>query len=499
MSKRISYTGNVDFVQTGPYGDEPWLPSQQPIDGFPVDALYVASTGPKIGYPSQYQDDHSDDGGSYGFHGGYHQQQYADSADWEYSGEEQQRKLAYRSQNADGAWSADRSAGLANKMVEKIAAIEKIAAEHDVAGYTTELDGALKVYQKPIRISDKHFVTFYNATMNKLNKGQLRYMAIDPHADVIRAQIYFPDLETTGSFVSNLPQSRSGYFAIAMNDAYINFTTGFSNAAAARHSAIVRPALYRYADATVKTVDGAETHAFDDALKHRYLRDLAMAASAEALMYADRGMIAQMKTEIRQPAVYSGAEVAGKLYDMRWTEDHVTMEMSGIGNQVAAAGGGSYGRQHQQQYPSVDAVHFYQKPGDGGSYAMRYRFGLAGLRWTSGLSVQTASGKRMATVRPAEFAAENIDFTVTVYTAGAAGFAGHFNKYQQQQPCAGRLFDVDVTVRGLRYDIDDDQPSELVAVVQAKLQSFIEHSLEAYFQKSLEREICTYTFTARKW
>lgn len=360
--------------------------------------------------------------------------------------------------------------GLVSKMAQKIAAVQKIAGQHDWSEAAADIPYArMNINNVAVKLqSGQNFVTFYNNTMSGLNGGRLEYLYVNAEKDVVLAQYKFGELETVGSFRANLPAVKAGYYSIGLKDVYSNVSTGF-----AQHAA-VKPASFRTAESVVRTDDGAETRALDGAIEHKFLRELGHAVSAQALKTTDYGMIGQLKTEARKPmmaAIAPGASktAAGKLFDMRWTEGGVTMEM-------LDAGYGKFPEQAAQQF-RFGAVSI-APVGPSAAYKMLFDFAFDELRWASALTVRSAAGKKTMTARSVDFYVPKAYVRVSVV------------KKSSQQPLCGGDISADVQIRDARYSFAEDVPSELRSQMDEKFVRFFEHSLEYYVQEALKQELC---------
>ncbi|XP_022166227.1 putative uncharacterized protein DDB_G0282499 [Myzus persicae] len=366
--------------------------------------------------------------------------------------QQQPQQQQYLSQNR--ATSGQSSNGLTKKITDKIAAI------HQIARNIKNFNGALDVARDSVKLSANNFVTFYNSTMNNLNSGELKYMYLNPETDTVVAQCHFNHLETVGSFKSDVQDARSGYYTIIMNNVNSNLSTGFYDD---RHS-VVRPAKFQYADANIKTQDGSTTQAFDSALK-RFLGVLATAVSKEVKMYTRNTVLVQIKNEIVKPIVLQNTE-NNKLFDLMWQEGNVAMEMPNIGYQNLQLDSAT-----EQLFKSMT---FQSKSQN--SYTTSYDFALNNLEWTSTMTV-TSAGKRTA-IPLTKFNVEKIDIQA------------NFNKlsFDKQQSCDD--ITVNVNVRGLNYDLDDNLLSEVVSEIDNNLQRFIQHNLESNIQTALKQIFC---------
>lgn len=385
-----------------------------------------------------------------------------DDSDFSFS-EESSEQQRYRNQNQI---SVDQSAGLTKRMVEKIATLQNIALNHNIADRANDLDSVLNIEKNSIKLSDQEFVSFSNTVMKNLDNGVLEFMCIKPQKDMVLVEYRFDELETTGSFKSNANNAKSGLFTVVMKNVFSNVSTGLNN----QVRSALNPTKFQYADANIKTDDGTETRAFDDALERRYLNVLENAVSSEVLRSTNKGMIAQMKNEIQKPMVFHNMEQKNKLFDMRWTEDNMAMELSNIGLQ----------NPEQAVQQMLKSVSFQRKSEN--TYRMRYDFTLKDIEWTSTLTVESA-GKKMNTPS-ANFKIGRVDIQVIITKSR-----------DQQQSCGCGTINTNVVLRGLRYKLNENVQPELMTKIENELRRFIEHSWESCIQESLKQELCN----ARKY
>uniref|UniRef100_A0A2S2PD40 Uncharacterized protein n=1 Tax=Schizaphis graminum TaxID=13262 RepID=A0A2S2PD40_SCHGA len=296
--------------------------------------------------------------------------------------------------------------------------------------------------------------------MKNLDNGNLKYMYLNPEKDTVFAQYHFNQIETVGSFKSDVRDARSGYYTIIMNNVYSNLTTGFYDD---KHS-VVRSAKFQNADANLKTQDGSETQMFNPALQ-RFLGVLAKAVSNEVKMSARNAAFVQIKNEIRKPIAFQNTE-NNKLFDLIWQENNVAMEMPNIGFQDSKLASTT-----EQLFKSMT---FQRKSPD--SYTMRYDFALDNLEWISALTVMTA-GMR-TTIPPTKFNVEKINIHV------------FFDKstFEQQQSC-DKIF-TNAYVHGLNFNLDNNIRPEVMSAIENNLERFIQHSLGSYIQTSLKQIVC---------
>ncbi|CAI6364189.1 unnamed protein product [Macrosiphum euphorbiae] len=296
--------------------------------------------------------------------------------------------------------------------------------------------------------------------MKNMDNGKLKYMYLNPEKDTVFAQYHFNQIETVGSYNSDVFGARSGYYTIVMNNVNSNLSTGFYND---NHS-VVRSARFQNADANVKTQDGSETQAFNPALQ-RFLGVLAHAVSNEVKRSARNNALAQIKNEIIKPIVLQNTE-NNKLFDLMWQEGNVAIEMSNIefqNSQLASA--------TEQLLKSMT---FQRKSQD--SYTMVYDFALNKLAWTSTLNVVSA-GKTVNTPRT-KFDVEKI--YIRVYLTKWS--------FDQQQSCDS--ISTNINVQGLNYNLDNNLRPEVVSAIDNNLERFIQHSLESNIQTYLKQMVC---------
>lgn len=372
--------------------------------------------------------------------------------------EESSEQQRYRSPNQI---SVDQSAGFTKRMVEKIATLQHIALYYNIAHKANNLDSALNIEKISIKLSDQEFVSFSNTVLKNLDDGILEFMCIKPQKDMVLVEYRFDELETTGSFKSNANNAKSGLYTIVMKNVFSNVSTGFNH----QVRSALNPTKFQYVDANIKTDDGTETQAFDDALERRYLNVLENAVSSEVLRSTNKGMFAQMKNEIQKPIVFRNMEQKNKLFDMKWTEDNIAMELYNIGLQ----------NPEQAVQQMLKSVSFQRKSEN--TFMMRYDFTLKDMEWTSTLAVESA-GKKMNTPS-ANFKIGKVDIQVIITKSR-----------DQQQSYGCGIFNTNVVLRGLRYKLNKNVQPELMTKIENKLRRFIEHSWESYIQESLKQELC---------
>ncbi|CAI6362636.1 unnamed protein product [Macrosiphum euphorbiae] len=374
-------------------------------------------------------------------------------------GLQQQRK----SQNQLNA--ASHPEGLAKIMVEKIAAIQKIAVDYNIAESADSLNAALPISSHSVKFAKHNFVSFMNSTMKNLKDGDLEYMYLNPSRDTVFAQYQFNQVKTVGSFKSNIPHAHSGHYTVIMNNVLSNLSTGFND----NKHAVIKAAKFQNADVNIITHDGSETQVLNPAIEDKYLGVLANTVSNEVMKSANKGALVHIKNEIRKPIVSqmnTARKNTNKLFDLRWQEDQVTMEMANIGftnSEVLV---------HSTEH-LLNSVSFQRKSQD--SYRLRYDFSIRNMGWTSPMNIVSANVR--TSTGPIKFTTDEIIVKVFIDKSGR----------DQQQQLYGKAY-TNVEVRGLHYDLKNVK-SDLVSYFENDLQRFMEHSLGSYLQDSLVQEL----------
>lgn len=372
--------------------------------------------------------------------------------------QQQYQQQQYGSQNQAASVQSN---GLAKKIADKIAAIQQIAVDHNIADNINYFNGELDVARNSIKLSDKKFVSLFNSTMKNLDNGKLKYMYLNPEKDTVLAQYHFNQIETVGSFNSDVRDARSGYYTIVMNNVYSNLTTGFYD----NKHFVVRSAKFQNADANVKTQDGSETQAFNTALQ-RFLGVLAHVVSNEVKIAARNNALVQIKNEIIKPIVLQNTE-NNKLFDLTWQEGNVAIEMSNTVLQNSPLASTT-----EQLLKSMTFQRNSQN-----YYTMYYDFVFNNLEWTSDVTVMSA-GKRTVIAPLTKFNVEKIN--ILVYISKPS--------FDKQQSCDN--ISTNVNVQGLNYNLDNNLPSEVVSAVYNNLERFIQHSMESNIKTSLKQIAC---------
>ncbi|KAL4084887.1 hypothetical protein QTP88_027761 [Uroleucon formosanum] len=379
------------------------------------------------------------------------------------SSQELGQQQQIKSQNRFNA--ASHPEGLAKMMVEKIAAIQKIAIDYNIADSADSFTAALPVNSNSVKFSKHNFVNFFNSTMKNLENGDLEYMYLNKERDTVFAQYRFNEVKTVGSFKSNIPHAHSGYYTVILNNVFSNLSTGFYD----NKQAVIKAAKFQNADVNIITHDGSETQVFNPAMEQKYLGVLANTVSSEVMKSTNKGALVQIKNEILKPIVSqtnTARKNTNKLFDLRWQEDQVTMEMANIGFMNSEL------LVHATEH-LLNSVSFQRKSKD--SYRMSYDFAIRTMRWTSALNIESAGVK--TTTDLIQFTIDQINIKV------------HIDKsaYGQQQQAYGKVY-TNVEVRGLHYNLKNVK-SDLVSYFENNLQRFMEHSLGSYLRDSLVREL----------
>lgn len=382
-----------------------------------------------------------------------------------------------------------RPGGLVDRTVRRIADLQDAACGLGVAA-TDRSAAAMNVERNSVKMSaGRDFVTFYDAVMKNMDNGTLERAYIDPGKDLVAVAYSFDELEATGAFVSNVRGAESGRFNIVMKNVNSNASVEFERMRQQQQQQRVQPVRMQYADVLVRTDDGVETRALDDALEHEYLRALQYAVSAEVMRSAGRGAMARLTDEMGATMDWTAAPV----FDVRWTEGDVSVEMTNAA-----------GLRDPTRNSAFESVSFRRARRSQNAYRMRYELRLNDMEWTSALTVrrQTAAAAAAVTAPSAEFRADRLDVRVSVTGGWPRGadnaIAQHRRPQQQPQPrCRSQCDDieVDVAVSGLRYRLNDDAiASRLAGMLDTDddngLGRIIERSLESTVREALKQEIC---------
>jgi len=228
--------------------------------------------------------------------------------------------------------------------------------------------------------------------------------------------------------------------------------------------AIIKAAKFQNADVNIVTHDGSKTQVFNQAMEQKYLGVLANTVSNEVMKSINKGALVHIKNEIRRPIV--SPMNTNKLFDLRWQEDQVTMEMTNIG----------YMNSEVLEHATnnlLNSVTFQRISQD--TYRMRYDFAIKNMVWKSALNI--VSSDIRTTTDPIQFVIDQMN--IKVYIDKSAR--------DQQQLSYGKAY-TKVEVRGLHYNLTNVK-SGLQSYFENDLQRFMEHSLESYLQDSLVQEL----------
>ncbi|XP_050526871.1 protein dopey homolog PFC0245c-like [Daktulosphaira vitifoliae] len=346
----------------------------------------------------------------------------------------------------------DSSATLGNAVTEKIAALERIVSKYSEM---SDLQEPLYIKNVAVKSTKHNSVNFYNTQLKNLNDGDLMYMFIKPEFDTVFVEYQFDQLRAKGAFKSDLPQSNYGAFTVDLNKVRSNVTAGFTVG-----QYRFKPATFEYAESTVVNEQNRETTAFDSAIKKNLVWELQNAVSAEVYNSTHKGIISQLKAEITTPLYSLNNGQQAKLYDMKWTEDDFTIELKSIGT-----------RYMDQANQKIELMSFTRK--NINTYKTRYTIHLDQLQWNGDLIVN-ANGQRTI-AQSIDFSIKNVKIQVIVTK-------------NEHQRCG--TYYTKVEIPSVQYRLNENWATTLQSQVEQKLPHFIQHSLEAYMQKSLEQRLC---------
>lgn len=377
---------------------------------------------------------------------------------------QQQQFHQQQQHSSQNRGTVDELSGLAKKIADKIAAVQRIAIEHNIAANAGhQLKGELNVARSAIRLSKDNFVSFYNTTMKNLDGVDLKYMYLNPGKDTVFAQYHFNEINTSGLFASDVQYAGSGRYTVVMNDVYSNLSTGFDDG---RHAAAVRPAKFQSADARLTTADGSVTRAFDPAVQ-KWATVLTDAVSEAVRTSATESVALQrIKNEMRGP-VSTGN---GKLFDLVWRAANVAIEMPDIG----------FFRNTEGPTGLLESMTFQRTSRN--AYTVRYDMVLKNMQWTSAVTVSSAGTKTTTPSTTFVVPKMNIRVSFAMSTAAEA----------RRQSCDN--VSVDVDVQGLNFNLDDSVRSDIASTIDTNLQHSIQHSLASSIQMYLSRNVCNVNY-----
>ncbi|XP_050423925.1 homeobox protein 9-like [Adelges cooleyi] len=343
---------------------------------------------------------------------------------------------------------------LSRAVTEKLAVLNRIV----VAGSTNMRD-PLDLENIVVKPSQQHFVNFHDAQMRNLNTGSLQYFAVNPESDNVYLEYEFNNLNVNGQIKSNWEHLKNGQFNIDMKNVRSNVSARFHS-----HQATLVPAKFEYADVTVYDENNKETTKLDEAFENRYFNMLKHAISEEVHSTVHKGMLSQIKNEINTPLAQQISGNSGKLFDLKWKEGNVAMEIDNIGNEIAS------GHRNDQRIRSMSYTRL-----DANNYRLRFDVKLQGLQWTS--DVNAIVDGRRAQAQNVNFNLNKVDIEVKLIKA------------INNNEC--RKVQTEVYLQGLRHDgLIKQLPSDVSQLVDQKLHHFIKHSLEAYMQQTVQHILC---------
>ncbi|XP_050424908.1 TPR-containing protein DDB_G0280363-like [Adelges cooleyi] len=385
--------------------------------------------------------------------------QYGRSSEESMSGEESNERF-----QQNNLFTVSGTNSLSKAVTDKIAALSTIIA----TGTTDDnnMRDPLTLKTTTVKSSKKHFVNIHDAQLRNLNNGKLQYFAVNPESDNIYVEYDFNNLNANGQYKTNLENIKSGQFNIDLKNVRSNVTARFHS-----HRATLMPAKFEYADVTVYDENNQETTNLNEAFENKYINVLKHAISAEVYSTAHKGVFSQIKKEINTPLTQQLSGNLGKLFDMRWKEGNVAMEINNVGNQLSS----NYNNNNDMKVRSMSYTRL-----DAGNYKLRFDVKLGGLQWNSDV-VATVDGQR-AQAQNVNFNLKKVEIEVKVI------------KSANNDQC--RRIKTDVYLHGLQYQgLNRQMPSTMNQMIDQNMSRFIQHSLEAYMQKTIQQVVCEH----QKW
>lgn len=348
------------------------------------------------------------------------------------------------------------SVTLGRDIVRKIATLDKIVAqEHQCNGNILDMEPQLSIKKSVVKVDKHHFISFQNAELQNLKNGTLEYLSINPEKDDVYVECAFNTLSATGFLKSNLAYTKEGQFTIDMNSARSNISASFHKGRAS-----IRPATIVKAKMHINADNKKDIDTINESVDKKYQRILERAISSEVYSSTHRGMVAQLKTEIKSAI---NNEYVTKLYDMNWTEDKLKVQMSDIGR----------GQSWKRSNLKIDSMSYTRM--DKNTYKIRFDVILKGLQWTSDLTAIT-NGERIQ-AKSLDFSIDNVQMHVVV-----------LKSIDNLQWC--RQIKTNVRIHGLQNNLHEQLPTSIKSIIDRKLPRFMEHSLSAYMKNSIKLKIC---------
>lgn len=344
------------------------------------------------------------------------------------------------------------SATLGRSIVQKIVALDRIVTERHRYNRHNLLDVANPLYVKNhvIKMTKRDFVNFKDTEMNGLDEGHLQYLAINVPKDSVYVESSFDKLSVGGTFKTNLQEVKGGRFSVDMQNVRSNITSTFH-----RGRAIIKPA--RSATNSVNVLaDHHESAAIKESINDKYLMVLGQAVSGEVYNSTHKGMVAQLKTEIKTPIVADRSPIT--LEDMHFAADNTVIKMTNIGHLPWSL-----------LSRKLDSMSYARN--DRNSYKMCFDIGLEGLKWTSDLTA-TSNGQITVQAQALAFAVNSVKIHVSIF------------KSVDSQQCLN-IKSV-VKVNGFQYNSNEHLPSDVLK----KLPKFVQQHFETYMKNTLERDVC---------
>lgn len=355
------------------------------------------------------------------------------------------------------------SATLGRDIVRKIAALDNIVAkEHQYNGNMLDMDTKLLINKSVVKFDKHHFVSFQNAELQYLKNGTLEYLSINPKKDNVYVECVFDKLSVTGTFKTNLAHTKEGQFTVDIDSARSNISASFHKGMAS-----IRPATIATTKTDVTVDNQQDIDAINESVDKKYRSILERAISSEVYHSTYKGMVAQLKAEIKSSLNY---EHTTKLYDMNWTEDNLNVRMTNIG-------GGRFWKNSDLHIDSMS----YTRMGEN-TYKMRSDVILKGLQWTSDLTA-TINGQRTQ-AQALDFNMDNVRIQVVVL------------KSIDSQKC--RQINSDVRMHGLQNNPNEQLSTSIRSIIEQKLLRFMEHSLDAYIYNLIKQNICNNQINANQ-
>lgn len=317
------------------------------------------------------------------------------------------------------------------------------------------METQLLIKKSVIKVDKHHFISFQNVELQNLKNGTLEYLSINPEKDNVYVECAFNTLSATGSLKTNLAHTKEGQFTIDMNSAHSKISASFHKGRAS-----IRPATLVTAKMYINADNEQDIDTINESMDKKYRSILERAISSEVYSSTYKGMIAQLKAEMKSSL--NNEHVTKLMNDINWTEENLNVQISNIGS----------GQFWKRSDLKIDSLSYTRK--DKNTYKMRFDVILKGLQWTSDFTA-TVNGEHTRE-KSLDFNMDNVQIHVVVLKS--------INNQQCQK------IKTDVHIHGLQNNSSEQLPISIKSIIERKLPRFMEQSLSEYMNDSIKQNVC---------